>query len=100
MEITTLKDLREFFAGIPEDQWTVGTLEENGRKCAIGHINHHFTGFSDDFNKTGPLLEELGISISEIVIANNGGCGIYSEPEGDSKAKHRTVAHLDMLINA
>lgn len=84
-----------FFESIPEDQWTTEWLEDDkGRRCALGHLNHHFSGNYTFTPKCMNLLRSLGINWSILIDHNNGVLGEGGTP------KSRTLDYLNSFQNA
>lgn len=118
----TIKDLRDFYAGIPEQSWTVYELEtDNKKRCAIGHLNFHLHGSAyykmsitdgREGYDTRALLSDLKISMTSLIVVNNAGYPWYASKEYMTSLqmekirsyfvipapKARVLAYLDDLI--
>lgn len=80
----TIQELIEFYEAIPEENWCLSYFEHTTpegivQRCVAGHINHHLCGKADPISvpldweeePARVLLDELGISRSWLVNANN-----------------------------
>lgn len=67
-EPKTIKELRDFFASIPEDKWCKGKRGMLGTDihCAVGHMVHAF-------NRCHEICGVLRIPIAGIIHANDFG---------------------------
>ena len=89
----TIQELRDFFAGIPEDKWCVNILENGkGQRCALGHLHAKKTGSLFDF------LDCLGVPSNALFKANDNAnrTAFYGCP--DPQAKARVLGYLDGLV--
>ncbi len=80
------------FEAIPEDQWTVGVYEKDGKCCAVGHCGYRDLP-NGEFVYTPEGKALWGISDS--VAAVNDGKGILSEYA--PTPKQRVLKHLRAL---
>jgi len=72
-EFESIQDFIDFYEAIPEEKWTTGNYEKDGRCCAYGHL-----GFRGKiWNQEDPILQKLffvlqGLNINNLIDINDG----------------------------
>lgn len=96
-QITTLPQLRNYFAEQPKDTWcTFKVTNHKGQHCALGHlikgeINVQLFGLGYMWY----ALKQIGVDAGKLVMVNNGES--MENPEKDPRGA--VLRYIDSLIN-
>lgn len=99
----SITELRDFFAAIPEDQWTIKELESDDlkKRCALGHLNYYLHGnahFEIKGKDASDVIDNLGINPWVLVDINN--AEGYDDETPKGSPKERVINYLNEKITA
>ena len=88
-----LKDYIKFFKAIPADEWCIDVLQnDEGKRCALGHINAFYTG--DGLVWANYRMPVLGHNVVNI----NNGYYISNVKKRHKGIKTRVINYLKSLL--